>query len=238
MPWQLAPASCAPRDSSPVYPVRVAPSPLPMTDADGAPRSTVLDETHKVAITRFDERIRVGGMAGCLASIWRSAPNVTTPWPWWWGSLFEGGRSFQRRVLDRTAPLRRRTAPLVGPAPSPGLWLNTGHGTLGWTMAVAGSGRHFQRSHLGQRRHRDEGLTLARFWPKLCQASQVSGEVQALPSRGLVRAGTSRAGMQTQADPASSLAVAISCSLQRRCVAAALPVSLPLVALLGPSAVR
>ena len=34
-----------------------------MINAEAAPRSTVLDETYKVAITRFDERIRVGGMA-------------------------------------------------------------------------------------------------------------------------------------------------------------------------------
>ncbi|MGE6262201.1 D-amino acid dehydrogenase, partial [Aeromonas media] len=47
----------------PVYPVKGYSLTLPMTDADGAPRSTVLDETYKVAITRFDERIRVGGMA-------------------------------------------------------------------------------------------------------------------------------------------------------------------------------
>ena len=47
----------------PVYPVNGYSLTLPMTDANGAPRCTVLDETYKVAITRFDERIRVGGMA-------------------------------------------------------------------------------------------------------------------------------------------------------------------------------
>ncbi|MGN7061880.1 FAD-dependent oxidoreductase, partial [Neisseria sp. P0001.S006] len=34
---------------------------LPVTNSDGAPGSTVLDESYKVAITRFDNRIRVGG---------------------------------------------------------------------------------------------------------------------------------------------------------------------------------
>ena len=42
----------------PVYPVKGYSLTLPMTDAEGAPRSTVLDETYKVAITRFDNRIR------------------------------------------------------------------------------------------------------------------------------------------------------------------------------------
>ena len=36
---------------------------MPITNPAGAPVSTVLDETYKVAITRFDDRIRVGGMA-------------------------------------------------------------------------------------------------------------------------------------------------------------------------------
>lgn len=34
-----------------------------MKEDSGAPVSTILDETYKIAITRFDNRIRVGGMA-------------------------------------------------------------------------------------------------------------------------------------------------------------------------------
>ncbi len=36
---------------------------IPIVDPAFAPQSTVLDETYKIAITRFDQRIRVGGMA-------------------------------------------------------------------------------------------------------------------------------------------------------------------------------
>ena len=36
---------------------------VPITNPAMAPTSTILDETYKVAITRFDNRIRVGGMA-------------------------------------------------------------------------------------------------------------------------------------------------------------------------------
>jgi D-amino acid dehydrogenase small subunit (EC 1.4.99.1) len=46
----------------PVYPVKGYSLTVPLVDADAAP-STVLDETYKVAVTRFDDRIRVGGMA-------------------------------------------------------------------------------------------------------------------------------------------------------------------------------
>ena len=47
----------------PVYPVKGYSLTVPIVDADLAPQSTVLDETYKIALTRFDERIRVGGMA-------------------------------------------------------------------------------------------------------------------------------------------------------------------------------
>ena len=47
----------------PVYPIKGYSLTVPITDAALAPVSTVMDETYKVAITRFDDRIRVGGMA-------------------------------------------------------------------------------------------------------------------------------------------------------------------------------
>jgi D-amino-acid dehydrogenase len=47
----------------PVYPVKGYSITVPITDAAGAPESTVMDETHKVAVTRLGDRIRVGGTA-------------------------------------------------------------------------------------------------------------------------------------------------------------------------------
>ncbi|MDP3307666.1 D-amino acid dehydrogenase, partial [Methylotenera sp.] len=47
----------------PVYPVKGYSLTVPVINNDAAPISTVMDETYKVAITRFDNRIRVGGMA-------------------------------------------------------------------------------------------------------------------------------------------------------------------------------
>ncbi len=46
----------------PVYPLKGYSLTIPIAQ-DGAPVSTILDETYKIAITRFDQRIRVGGMA-------------------------------------------------------------------------------------------------------------------------------------------------------------------------------
>ena len=47
----------------PVYPVKGYSITVPIVDAAGAPQSTVMDETHKVAVTRLGDRIRVGGTA-------------------------------------------------------------------------------------------------------------------------------------------------------------------------------
>jgi D-amino-acid dehydrogenase len=47
----------------PVYPVKGYSITVPITDATGAPESTIMDETYKVAITRLGDRIRVGGTA-------------------------------------------------------------------------------------------------------------------------------------------------------------------------------
>ena len=47
----------------PVYPVKGYSITVPIIDAGGAPESTIMDETHKVAVTRLGDRIRVGGMA-------------------------------------------------------------------------------------------------------------------------------------------------------------------------------
>ena len=61
---QLLAAAAAPVGIElPVYPVKGYSLTVPITDPAGAPESTVMDETHKVAITRLGDRIRVGGMA-------------------------------------------------------------------------------------------------------------------------------------------------------------------------------
>src|SRR5213078_3802606 len=49
--------------SVPVYPVKGYSITVPVIDPDGAPVSTVMDESYKVAITRLGNRIRVGGTA-------------------------------------------------------------------------------------------------------------------------------------------------------------------------------
>ncbi|MEB5775403.1 D-amino acid dehydrogenase [Aeromonas caviae] len=148
----------------PVYPVKGYSLTLPMTDAEGAPRSTVLDETYKVAITRFDERIRVGGMAELSGFNLALNPRRHDTLAMVVRDLFpQGGNLEQATFWTGLRPMTPDGTPLVGPSPIPGLWLNTGHGTLGWTMA-AGSGQLLSDLISGNTPDiSDEGLTLTRY---------------------------------------------------------------------------
>jgi D-amino-acid dehydrogenase len=114
---------------------------LPIVDPDAAPVSTVMDETYKVAITRLGDRIRVGGTAevsGYDLAL-RAARRATLEQSV--GDLFpRGGDLNAASFWCGLRPMTPDGPPLVGRGPQRNLYLNTGHGTLGWTMAC-GSGR-------------------------------------------------------------------------------------------------
>lgn len=125
----------------PVYPVKGYSITVPIVDAARAPESTLMDESYKIAITRLGERIRVGGMAEIsgynnalperrratlvhsLTDLFAGAGDIDA------GSYWSGLR-----------PMTPDGTPVIGATPYDNLFLNTGHGTLGWTMAC-GSGR-------------------------------------------------------------------------------------------------
>ncbi|UIF86948.1 D-amino acid dehydrogenase [Cupriavidus sp. UYPR2.512] len=125
----------------PIYPLKGFSITVPLSDASRSPVSTVLDETYKVAITRFDDRIRVGGMAQIVGydrnldpAKRRTLEHVVT-------DLFPGAGDVSRATFwAGLRPMTPDGTPIVGPTQVRGLWLNTGHGTLGWTMAC-GSGK-------------------------------------------------------------------------------------------------
>jgi len=125
----------------PVYPVKGYSITVPIADAAKAPVSTVLDETYKIAITRFDNRIRVGGMAELRGFDTRLNPRRRETLELCLGDLFPGGGySGRGNFWTGLRPMTPDGTPLVGRTPASNLYLNTGHGTLGWTMAC-GSAR-------------------------------------------------------------------------------------------------
>lgn len=124
----------------PVYPVKGYSLTIPIADPAFAPQSTVLDETYKIAITRFDQRIRVGGMAELsgfnlgLNEDRRATLQMVTQ------DLFPGGDMAQASFWTGLRPMTPDSTPIIGATRFKNLFLNTGHGTLGWTMAC-GSGK-------------------------------------------------------------------------------------------------
>ncbi|SHK64646.1 D-amino acid dehydrogenase [Halomonas caseinilytica] len=120
----------------PIYPVKGYSLTVPVVDDGGAPQSTVMDETFKVAISRFDDRIRVGGTAE-LASYDLSLLEkrratigmvVRDVFP-------EGGDVARAEFWAGLRPMTPDSTPIIGATRHDNLWLNTGHGTLGWTMS-------------------------------------------------------------------------------------------------------
>ncbi|KVG63228.1 D-amino acid dehydrogenase [Burkholderia pseudomultivorans] len=125
----------------PVYPLKGYSITAPIIDAAAAPVSTVLDETYKIAITRFDQRIRVGGMAEIVGfdQNLRAARRETLEMCV--NDLFPGGGDTSKATFwTGLRPMTPDGTPIVGRTPVSNLFLNTGHGTLGWTMSC-GSGQ-------------------------------------------------------------------------------------------------
>lgn len=125
----------------PVYPVKGYSITVPIIDASRAPVSTVMDETHKIAITRLGDRIRVGGMAEIAGYDLSLSERRKRTLQHSVEDLFGGaGDQSQATFWAGLRPMTPDGTPIVGRSPLANLFLNTGHGTLGWTMA-AGSGR-------------------------------------------------------------------------------------------------
>jgi D-amino-acid dehydrogenase len=120
----------------PVYPLKGYSITVPITDAAQAPVSTILDETYKIAITRFENRIRVGGMAEIAGYSKELNPRRRETLEMVVTDLFpNGGDVSQASFWTGLRPMTPDSTPIVGATPLRNLFLNTGHGTLGWTMA-------------------------------------------------------------------------------------------------------
>ena len=124
----------------PVYPVKGYSLTLPIHKPSLAPVSTVLDETYKIALTRFDQRIRVGGMAELAGHNLALRPKRRATLEMVSRQLFPGGHYEHAQFWTGLRPMTPDSTPIVGSTSYPNLYLNTGHGTLGWTMAC-GSGK-------------------------------------------------------------------------------------------------
>lgn len=125
----------------PVYPVKGFSITVPITDAVMAPESTIMDETHKVAVTRLGDRIRVGGTAQLSGFDLSLEEGRRKTLEFVVSDLFpRGGDLARAEFWTGLRPMTPDGTPIIGKTRYDNLTLSTGHGTLGWTMA-AGTGR-------------------------------------------------------------------------------------------------
>lgn len=124
----------------PVYPAKGYSVTIPLEAGEG-PTVSLTDDGHKIVFSRLGQRLRVAGTAEfagydrsinptrCAAIVRRVA------------AIFP--QTAGAREIEYWTGLRPATpgnVPLIGRARLPNLFVNTGHGTLGWTMAC-GSGK-------------------------------------------------------------------------------------------------
>jgi len=149
----------------PVCPVKGYSITLPVLNNEDAPQSTIIDDTFKIGITRLGNNIRVAGTAHITGY------NL---------ELREKSLSLLKYGLNRLFPyateecddmkfwagLRPNTPdgpPIIGSTPYSNLYLNTGHGTLGWTMSL-GSGKLLADIISGiEPEISSEGIDMSRF---------------------------------------------------------------------------
>ncbi|HKQ31031.1 MAG TPA: D-amino acid dehydrogenase [Burkholderiales bacterium] len=125
----------------PVYPVKGYSLTAPVVDDAAVPRGSVTDEAHKVVATRLGNRIRAAGTAELAGYDMTLRPSRLATIEHVVRDLFPGGVDFSRaQAWCGLRPMTPDNPPVLGATPYRNLFLNTGHGTLGWTMAC-GSGK-------------------------------------------------------------------------------------------------
>ncbi len=125
----------------PVYPAKGYSATVPLTAPDRAPVVSITDDDAKIVVSRLGDRLRIAGTAefnGFDETINETRANAV---------LAAGERLFPGCMDGANAefwaglrPLTPDGVPVIGPTRLRNLILNTGHGTLGWTMGV-GSGQ-------------------------------------------------------------------------------------------------
>ena len=149
---------------APIYPVKGYSITLPIVDASAAPVSTIMDETHKVAITRLGNRVRVAGTAEITGYNNELKERRRETVEHVVSDLFpKAGDLSKAEFWCGLRPMTPDGTPCVGSTTIPNLYLNTGHGTLGWTMAC-GSGRLLSDLISGKKPEIDtDGLSIHRY---------------------------------------------------------------------------
>jgi len=140
----------------------------PIREPLNAPRSALMDERYKVAISRLGNRVRVAGSAEIGGSLHKHrASSVRTLYKvlhdWFPGAAQNANTGASVQVWKGARPMLPDGPPIIGDSGIPGLWLNLGHGSSGWALSC-GSARALADGIAGKSAGIDmEGLGIERL---------------------------------------------------------------------------
>ena len=140
----------------------------PIREPLNAPRSALMDERYKVAISRLGNRIRVAGSAEIGGSLSKHrASSVQTLYKvlhdWFPGAAQNANTGVSVQLWKGARPMLPDGPPLIGNSGIAGLWLNLGHGSSGWALSC-GSARALADLMAGKAADIDmEGLGIERL---------------------------------------------------------------------------
>ena len=146
-----------------VYPAKGYSATIAIQEGQVAPLTSLTDDGHKLVFSRLGQRLRVAGTAEfngynltINAARCRSLmQRVTQLFP-----EFQDGPNVEYWTGLR--PATPGNVPVIGPCSVKNLWINTGHGTLGWTLAC-GSGHLLAAQMSGRNPELDHRPYLPRF---------------------------------------------------------------------------
>lgn len=148
----------------PIYPLKGYSITVPVSDPQFAPRMAIMDEHNKIMISRLGDRVRAAGMAELAGYNLNLNPARRDLLIRVVKELFPLGLDWDK--VDFWAGLRPMTPdgpPILGSSPWKNLFLNSGHGSNGWTQSC-GTGRIVADLISGRAPEIDmDGLTIKRF---------------------------------------------------------------------------
>ena len=153
----------------PIYPTKGYSATLPITDPDKITQVSLIDEEFKVVYSRLGDRLRVAGTAELAGWDTSLSPVRSRKLVERARALFPEGLALDKAELwAGLRPATPDSVPILGKTRIPNLFVNGGHGMLGWTMAC-GAGKVLADIVCGQPADIElEGLGADRFrslWP-------------------------------------------------------------------------
>ena len=120
----------------PVYPVKGYSVTVSTAGWNDAPTIPILDERRKMALTRMGDRLRLAGTAEFAGYDSRDNPRRSTALLAALAELFPDYPAREpAQHWNGLRPMTPDGRPILGASPYRNLFLNTGHGSLGWTLA-------------------------------------------------------------------------------------------------------